>query len=104
MLTKDSVFKTLQANSKVFENDGVLIVGLFGSFSRDNATKDSDVDILIETKPVFHKKYKGLRAIVKLSQIKEFFENEFQREIDLVDRSVLSQNSKEHILKKALYV
>jgi len=104
MLTKENIFETLKKNSKIFENDGVLIVGLFGSFSRDGATKDSDVDILIETKPSFYQKYKGLKAIVKLSQIKEFFENEFQREIDLVDKSALAKDAKEHILKKALYV
>lgn len=31
------------------EKDGIKLLGLFGSYSRDEATRNSDIDILIET-------------------------------------------------------
>ena len=104
VLSKNDVFEILKRYKYRFEDDGVLIVGLFGSFSRDSADETSDVDVLIETKPLFSKKYKGLRAIVKLSEIREFLEKQFQRDVDLIDKDILVKNTNKHILQKAIYV
>ncbi len=104
ILTKDNIFETLKQNKDRFLDDGIKIVGLFGSFSRDNADASSDVDVMIETTTLFHKRYKGLKAIVKLSELREFLEKKFQRNVDIVDKEALVKSNNSHILKKTVYV
>ena len=104
LLTKNEVFKTLRLYKDNFLDDGIKIVGLFGSFSRNNADDSSDVDVMIETTSLFHKRYKGLKAIVKLSELREFLEEKFQRDVDIVDKKILLKSNNTHILKKTIYV
>ena len=86
------------------EKDGIKLLGLFGSYSRGEATKKSDIDILIETTPLFLEKYKGLKAFMKLEELKKNLENTFQNSVDIVDKQGLLQNNNTYILDKAIYV
>ena len=47
--TREELFKLIQLNSKSILACGVLRIGVFGSFARDEATKTSDVDFIIVT-------------------------------------------------------
>ena len=45
MLTRDDILQFLRDNKERFaEQYGVTKIGLFGSFARDEATEESDVD------------------------------------------------------------
>jgi predicted nucleotidyltransferase len=49
MLTREDILTILRENKERFaEKYGVTKLGLFGSFARDEATEESDVDICVE--------------------------------------------------------
>ena len=54
MLTRDDILQILLDNKERFaEKYGVTKLGLFGSFARNEATEESDVDVCVEMPPVF---------------------------------------------------
>jgi predicted nucleotidyltransferase len=70
-------------------------IGLFGSFSKNAFTDDSDIDILIEfDKPI------GWRFFT----LEIFLEKTFGRKIDLVTKNALKEQIKDQILKQVKYV
>jgi predicted nucleotidyltransferase len=49
MLTREEILQFLRENKERFaEQYGVTKLGLFGSFARNEATEESDVDICVE--------------------------------------------------------
>ncbi len=103
-LEKDIILSKLKELNITYQEDGINLLGLFGSYSRDEATKDSDIDILIETTPKFLSKYRGLKAYVKLDELKNELTNIFSKNIDLVDKQGLLQHDNKYILDKVVYV
>ena len=77
------------------EKDGIKLLGLFGSYSRNEATQNSDIDILIETTPLFLEKYKGLRAFTKLEELKtkhkKMIENFYNKNKDDSSKNQMDQ-------------
>lgn len=75
---KDDVLRKLEEHMPVIrERFGIETIGIFGSVSRGEDTKDSDIDIL----------YKYSTPLVTLNQLmglKEYLEDLFGREVDLV--------------------
>lgn len=70
-------------------------IGLFGSFSKNTFTDDSDIDILIEfDKPI------GWRFFT----LEIFLEKTFGRKIDLVTKNALKEQIRDQILKQVKYV
>jgi predicted nucleotidyltransferase len=70
-------------------------IGIFGSFSDNSFSKDSDIDILIELeRPI------GWRFFT----LEIFLEKIFRRKIDLVTKSALKQQIKDQILEQVKYV
>ena len=103
-LDSQMILNKLKDINPSIEKDGIKLLGLFGSYSRDEATSNSDIDILIETTPLFLEKYKGLRAFSKLEELKTDLENIFQKNVDIVDKQGLIQKNNTYILNKAIYV
>ena len=91
LLTKLKQYKEL--NEKKY---GILTMGVFGSFARDQASVSSDVDIVVETKTP------DPFAIV---HIKEDLEDELHMPIDIVRlRDQMNSFLKDRIEKEAVYV
>ena len=67
MLTREDILKILHDNKERFaEKYGVTKLGLFGSFARNEATEESDVDICVELAEVSYGRFFDLREeIVK---------------------------------------
>jgi len=101
---KDEIIMQLKKLQPDFEKENLKLLGLFGSYARDEAREDSDIDILIETTPEFLKKYKGWDALNKLEEFREFLKSKFNKNIDIVDKQGLLQHNNLYILKKAIYV
>jgi uncharacterized protein len=75
---------------------GINNLGIFGSYSRDTAADDSDIDIVIETQEP---------DIYKLVHIKEELEKLFHKSVDLVrHREKMNPYLKKRIEKDAQYV
>jgi predicted nucleotidyltransferase len=48
MLTREKILETIRSNKQGFSNLGVVRIGLFGSYAKNQALPGSDVDILVE--------------------------------------------------------
>jgi len=104
MLTKENILLILKELKPVFEKEDVKLIGIFGSYSRDEAVEDSDIDILIETTPKFLERYVGWDAFTKLDELKNILKNRFKKNIDIVDKQGLIDHNNTFILNKVLYV
>jgi len=95
--SRDEVFALLRQNRASFEQFGVGRLGLFGSFRRDTAGPDSDVDLLIEFLP----EKKSFRNFMRLAHL---LEDLFQRRVELVTPESLSPYLRDAILQDVEYV
>lgn len=77
-MDKKYILKKLSEIDK--DKFGFNKIGLFGSFSRDEQTEKSDIDIFVEMK--FEK---GMYR--NYCNLQEYLENLFGRKVDLVDKS-----------------
>jgi len=98
-VNKIEILKYLKSKQDFFRNNfGIEFVGIFGSFSRDEATDDSDIDILYTIK----KDVKfSMFTYLKINRILEEF---FHRKVDLVRDETLKPTFKEYIEKDLMYV
>lgn len=96
MITKNDILNKLKDLKPVlYKEYSVKQIGLFGSFSDDSNTEDSDIDILVEFEKPIGWKYFSLEI---------YLENIFGRKIDLVTKNALKEQIKERILDQVNYV
>ena len=74
-----------QTLSEILKDKPVYQVILFGSYAKKNATKDSDIDLIIDTKS----KLKGFALLKLICQIEE----KLQKEIDGFEKYEIVENS-----------
>ena len=103
-MTHAEILSTLKKLKPHYEKEGILLLGIFGSYANNSANESSDIDILIETTPAFLKQHKGFRAFAELENLKTSLKAIFQKEIDIVDKQGLKQHNNHYILEKTLYV
>ena len=103
-MTKEYILEELTKLQPLFNKEGVNILGLFGSYSRDEATQNSDIDILIETTPKFLNDNIGWDAFVKLDELKILLKEKFKKDIDFADKQGLLDHNNAYILNKTIYV
>ena len=72
--------------TKILENMPVYKVILFGSYAKDCATKNSDLDFIIDTK----ENLKGFKLFSLITQIEEAF----NKEVDAFEKAEIIENSK----------
>jgi len=94
-LQREEVLEKIQQSKPYLqERFGVATIGLFGSFSRDEQTENSDVDLIVTfDKPI------GLDFIT----LKDYLESLFQRKVDLVTMRALKPQLKDQILKDVIF-
>lgn len=103
-MSENDIYKKLRLIKLILSNDGINILGVFGSYARGYYTNNSDIDILYEIKDIkeFITKYKGFSAFSKLADTKEFLKKELNKEVNFVDKDTLSDLNKEFILNEEL--
>lgn len=73
----------------------VVRIGYFGSYSRNEQTEKSDIDILVEFgKPIGWDFF----------DLQELLENELKLKVDLVSNKALKEQLKETILQQVKYI
>ena len=97
IVRKQDVLSNLRAHADQIRDLGVKRLGLFGSFMRDQARIDSDVDLLVE----FEEGRKTYDTFIGLSF---FLEEILGRPVELVTRESLSPHIGPHILTEVEYV
>lgn len=95
--SKSDVLALLAQHQDRLRDLGVKRLGLFGSFVRDEAEADSDIDFLVEFEP-------GQKTFDHFMQLSFFLEDLLQRRVELVTPESLSPYIGPHILKEAAYV
>ena len=95
-LTKQEILDFLKQNKsffkKKFDIDNII---LFGSYARDEATLESDIDILIKsTKKSFDKQF----------YLKKLLEEKFKKKVDLIYYDSVRKFIMRFIKKELIYV
>ncbi len=96
MISKTEIINKLKELKPTLQKEyAVKSIGLFGSFSDESFTEDSDIDILVELEKPIGWKFFSLEL---------FLENIFDRKIDLVTKNAIKNQIKNHILKQVNYL
>ena len=104
VLQKSEIITILQSQKEKYAKDGFIIEGLFGSYSSDEATENSDIDILYDIENNFLDKYQGFISVSKILEIQEELSKIFHKKVELTSSSGLSKRIKENILSETMYV
>ncbi len=75
---------------------GVKKMGLFGSYAREEATPDSDIDIAVEIES--SNKFRSFFTLL------HYLEDRLHKKVDLGIESALKPAAKKQILKDIIYV
>ncbi len=74
-MDRNDVLRYLKNNHDKFKKlYEIEKIGLFGSYARDEATDDSDIDIFVEAKPSFN----------NIMGIKQHIEEELGKKVDII--------------------
>ena len=94
----EEIVADLKKNRMFFyERFGVTRMGIFGSFTREEQTSSSDIDIVIEME-------KNRKNIHSFLAVKRFLEKELARKIDLGFEHSLKTIVREKVKGQIIYV
>ena len=96
-MSRSEIIKVLKLfKEQSAEEYGILALGIFGSIARDEAKKDSDVDVVVKTKTP---------DPYTIVHIKESIEEKLQLPVDIIRlRDKMNPFLKKRIEKEAVYV
>jgi len=95
---KNDIIMFLQTHKdEMAQRFGVVSVGLFGSYARDEAREDSDIDIAIELRP----ENKSLRNFFG---VRRYLEQQFGKTVDLGIESTLKPLAREMVAREIIHV
>lgn len=80
----------------ILKQNGVVKAGIFGSYARGEATKSSDIDILIE--------FKGRKSLLDLAGLELELEEKLGKKVDVVTYNSLHHLIKDRVLKEEVRV
>jgi predicted nucleotidyltransferase len=96
MLTKNYILSKLaELKPALYKDYAVKEIGLFGSFSDESFSENSDIDLLVEFERPIGWKYFSLEI---------YLESIFGRKIDLVTKNALKKQIKNRILRQVNFV
>jgi predicted nucleotidyltransferase len=102
-MKKETILDYLSSIKPKYEREGFLIKALFGSYSREEADENSDIDILVEATPEFASRY-GFGAIARIKQIQAELTKALGVTVDLADSTGMGRTEKKFIIDRAIYV
>jgi predicted nucleotidyltransferase len=93
-MERDEILSLLLSRKRRLKKFGVHSLSIFGSVVRNQARKNSDVDILVDfEKPV---------GLFEFARLKLYLEELLDREVDLVTPEALRKELRDDILKEAV--
>ena len=95
--TKQELIAKIQGSQQQIRSYGVKQLGIFGSFVRNEAVEDSDIDFLVE----FYPQQKNFDNYMELAF---YLQNLLGRKIEIVTPQSLSKYIGPYILKEVEYV
>jgi uncharacterized protein len=100
----NKLLQTFSRVKKQYQEEGFILLGIFGSFAREEQSSDSDLDLLYELDEKFYSKYTGWEACYRLQNIKSELISEFGINVDLANKNALNSVGIKNILPEVLYV
>lgn len=99
-MKKEDILIQLKKLKPIYEKDGIVILGLFGSYAKDTQNEYSDIDIAYKLDyEKFSKKYiGGFAKLLRIDDIKNELQNILKKKIDFIP-----DNNKK-ILEDIIYV
>ena len=99
-MRRNDIVSTLHKLKPVYQEEGFILLGLFGSYARGTQNRFSDIDIVYKLDyDKFSQKYKdGFSKLLRIEDIKKELQSRFKKPVDLVP-----DNNKE-ILKDLIKV
>ena len=95
MVTKKIILNTLRDHKEELENRfGVMKIGIFGSYARDSADLQSDIDILVEFNSPTFDNYMDLNF---------YLEDLLKTPVDLVLNDALKKRLRPYITQEVVY-
>ncbi len=104
MLTKEKILAHLKSVKANLAADGIVRLGLFGSFAKGTADMASDVDIVVESSEAFREKHRGFDGLIYLDSLRLSFERKFARSVDLCNTAFMSEERRAELLEGVVYV
>ena len=97
---KDEILTKLKELKPKYEKEGLILLGLFGSYAKDAQTKFSDIDVAYTLDyDKFSQNYKsGFAKLLRIDDIKKELQSIFKTSIDLVP------DSNKSVVKDLLHV
>ena len=97
--TLPEITATLKSlKSTLSERFGVETIGVFGSYTRGEQTKKSDIDILVTFREDAHP------GFFKFLELEEYLARELGVKVDLVSREALKPYIGKHVLEEVVMV
>lgn len=94
----------LKMLKKRYAPEGFIILGVFGSYARDEQTLDSDIDILYELSGDIYERFPGWEIFPMLEKIEQEIESELQSKVDIANKNALNEIGEKYILPEVVYV
>ena len=93
---RDQIIAKLRQHAPALQAGGILHLALFGSTARDQATQNSDIDLMAEYDPAAH------RSLLDICKLQNKIEDLLQTRVDLASRSRLRPIIKESAEEDAI--
>jgi predicted nucleotidyltransferase len=93
-MRRDEALKTLTGARDVLETFHVKALFVFGSVARDEATAESDVDLLVD--------FDEVPSLFEFARLRRKLAEMLGRRVDLVTRSALKPQLRDRILGEAV--
>ncbi len=87
-MRRDEALRILQSSAPELRGAGVVHLSLFGSTARDDATIDSDVDVIVETSPD-----KPL-TLFTIGPLQDLLSTLLGKPVDLIDKRGFERSEK----------
>ncbi len=95
---KETIVNTLKTHKSDIQKFGVSVIGLFGSYVRNEGRENSDIDILIDFE-------KDKKTFDNFMNVCFFLEELFsEKKVEVVSKGGLSKYIAPHILREVEYV
>ncbi|MFH1898579.1 MAG: nucleotidyltransferase domain-containing protein [Candidatus Desantisbacteria bacterium] len=101
---KQELIEKIKDIKKIYEPEGFVILGIFGSYARGEETAQSDIDILYEMKDNFYNKFSGWDTYARIEDIRKEIHQTTGWSVDLADKNGLKRVGKKYILPEVVYV
>ncbi len=96
VLNQEIILGKIEKNIDTLRNLGVLKLGLFGSYARNDEDPQSDIDFFVEFE-------KGKKNFDNYMNLKFFLEDLFQSSIDLVTAPAIRPEWRQNIIRSLIY-